>query len=129
MYSASKFAVEGFTEALRMEVQPYGIQVVLVEPGDFHTGITVNRRKAHGAQVGSAYFEKFARALWVTETSENRGPLPEKIGQLIERIVKARVPRLRYSIGSGSERLAIFLKRILPSRVVEWTLMKYYKLL
>ena len=45
-YSASKFAIEGYTEALRMEVAPFGIQVVLIEPGDFRTGFTAARRMA-----------------------------------------------------------------------------------
>jgi short-subunit dehydrogenase len=52
IYSATKFAVEGFTEALRLEVTPFGIRVVLIEPGDFRTGFTASRRKAAGAGRG-----------------------------------------------------------------------------
>jgi NAD(P)-dependent dehydrogenase (short-subunit alcohol dehydrogenase family) len=48
-YSASKFAIEGFSEALRMEVAPFGVKVVLIEPGDFRTGFTAARRLARGA--------------------------------------------------------------------------------
>ncbi len=63
-YSASKFAVEGFTEALRMEVAPFGVKVVLIEPGDFRTGFTAARRmagagaptlKGRPTTTGSAY--------------------------------------------------------------------------
>ncbi|MGB8489815.1 MAG: SDR family NAD(P)-dependent oxidoreductase, partial [Bacteroidales bacterium] len=42
-YSAGKFAIEGFSEALRMEVRRFGIKVVVIEPGDFHTSNTANR--------------------------------------------------------------------------------------
>ena len=49
IYSATKFAVEGATEALRLEVKPFGVQVVLIEPGNFKTELTARRRKAAAA--------------------------------------------------------------------------------
>src|ERR1700759_1228852 len=53
MYSASKFALEGLSEPLRMEVRPFGVKVVIIEPGDHKTAITENRRMAETS--GSAY--------------------------------------------------------------------------
>ena len=55
-YSATKFALEGFSEALRLEVKPFGIHVVLIEPGDHRTAFTQKRRWIKGAE-GSAYQE------------------------------------------------------------------------
>ena len=43
-YSAAKFAIEGFSEALRMEVKQFNIKIVLINPGDFHTSNSANRR-------------------------------------------------------------------------------------
>ncbi len=52
-YSAAKFALEGMSEALRMEVRQFGIDVCLVEPGDFRTGFTASRRLTERARGGS----------------------------------------------------------------------------
>jgi len=127
-YSASKFALEGLTESLRIEVQPYGIKVVLIEPGDFNTDLTINRRKAKAAELGSVYQSKFTKALGVMEADEMHGPSPERIGFLLERIITTKSPRLRYITGPASEKLTKELKKFLPPDIFEWLLMKYYKL-
>lgn len=129
MYSASKFALEGMTEALRMEIQPFGIHVVLIEPGDFHTQFTAHRRKTVASQQNAVYLERFTAALGVMEADETRGPSPVKIAYLLERIIETPSPRLRYPVGPVSEKVAITLKKVLPSRFFGWGLMKYYRLL
>lgn len=116
LYSASKFAVEGLSEALAEEVRPFGISVVLVEPADFRTGFTAARRRVAAADTGSAYLEDFNRALGVIESDERNGTDPQVIGPLLEKIIAARRPRLRYTVGSSSERLAVVLRRALPAR-------------
>ena len=128
-YSASKFAVEGLTEALRLEVKPYGIRVVLIEPGDFQTGFTANRCKTRSAQGETAYSERFAKALAVMEADETHGPPPEQVGYLVERIITTPSPKLRYTVGPVSEKVAVALKKVLPAGWFEWGLMKYYHLL
>jgi len=129
LYSASKFALEGMTEALRMEVRPFGIHVVLIEPGDFHTQFTAHRRKTLESQQDSVYVEKFNAALGVVEADETNGPSPDRIARLLGRIVNDPSPRVRYPIGPMSERAAIILKKVMPPRLFEWALMMYYKLL
>jgi NAD(P)-dependent dehydrogenase (short-subunit alcohol dehydrogenase family) len=115
LYSASKFAVEGFTEALRMEVRPFGINAVLVEPADFHTGFTAARRMVEASSAKSAYTARFRGALQVIEADELHGSHPRLIGPLINRIMSSRHPRLRYMVGSRTEKLAALLKRVLPA--------------
>jgi NAD(P)-dependent dehydrogenase (short-subunit alcohol dehydrogenase family) len=128
LYSATKFALEGMSEALRMEVKPFGIRVVLIEPGDFCTGFTDNRRIV-GALDGEAspYKERSARVIRVAAEDERNGSSPEIVARLIERILDCRNPRVRYPTGALSQRVAAVVKGILPSRLFEWGLMQYYK--
>ena len=127
-YSASKFALEGLAEALRMEVKPWGVHVVLIQPGDFHTGFTRNRIKTTASSQNPAYAASFSRALVVMEQDERQGPPPEKIAHLVERIITHPAPRLRYTAGTMSQRVGALLKRVLPGRLFEWLMMATYKL-
>jgi len=127
LYSATKFAVEGMSEALRMEVHQFGIRVIMIEPGDFRTGFTKNRRYVAAAQQDSIYRESFESTIEVAENDEQSGSSPEQIARLLVRILRSRSPKVRYSVGGISQRGAAILKQILPSRVFEWALMKYYR--
>lgn len=126
LYSASKFAVEGFTEALRLEVAPHGIRVVLVEPGDFRTGFTASRRLARAAH-SPVYADRQAKALGVMERDETHGATPESVARLVYRIIRKGSPRLRYAVGPASETVALALKRLAPSRLFEWGIASYYR--
>lgn len=126
-YAASKFAVEGFTEALWMEVRPLGINAVLIEPADFHTGFTAARRMAAASGEGSAYTREFRNALQVIEADELHGSDPGLVGPLIGKIIDTPKPRLRYMVGSRSERLAAILKRILPGSLFFPIIERHYR--
>jgi NAD(P)-dependent dehydrogenase (short-subunit alcohol dehydrogenase family) len=126
MYSASKFALEGFSESLRMEVRPFGIRVVIIEPGDHKTALTENRRLE--ALPGSPYSDSFQAALAKTAHDEQNGPGPEQIARLLHRIVNQRNPRLRYTIGPAAQRAAVWLKRLTPYSLVEYVMRTYYGL-
>jgi len=127
-YCASKFAVEALTETLRMEIKPFGIKVCLVEPGDFKTNLTENRILAGPYQKKSAYHENFNKTVSVMEHSEINGPLPDKLADLIESIINNPAPRLRYTAGLMSQRMAAMIKRIAPGWFMEWAIMKSFKL-
>jgi short-subunit dehydrogenase len=126
VYSASKFAVEGMTEALRMEVSSFGINVVLVEPGDFHTGFTDHRKKILNSS--SLYAEAEKKTTRIFEHDEQNGADPIQLASLIERIIRSTHPKCRYRVGSLSQRFAGSLKGVISDRIVQWILMKYYKL-
>lgn len=126
LYSASKFAIEGLSEALRMEVAPFGIHVALLEPGDFHTPFTGNRR-VRTVSEGSPYAAAHARALAVIEADEANGYPPEAIGPVVARIIASKRPRARYQAGAMEQKLAALLKRLLPAGLFEGILRDHYK--
>jgi NAD(P)-dependent dehydrogenase (short-subunit alcohol dehydrogenase family) len=119
MYSASKFALEGLSEALRWETWRFGIRVVLIEPGDFHTNFTAMRRMTKASGNGSAYNDAVQRALANQEKEELNGPGPEPIARLVERILRTGRPGIRYTVGMLGQRIASPLKRLLPERIFE----------
>ena len=127
-YSASKFAMEGFTEALRMEVRPFGIRIALIEPGDFKTEFPVNRRNTAEAEKSDVYREAAERCVGVMREEEKNGHAPVAVARLVERIIHDPSPRLRYTVGPVGERLGPKLKSILPYRLYEYLFMKHYKL-
>jgi NAD(P)-dependent dehydrogenase (short-subunit alcohol dehydrogenase family) len=128
LYCASKFALEGMTEALRMEVAPFGIKVSLVEPGDFRTAFTQNRSRVAASGEGSAYDAQMQISLAIMERDEQRGPAPIAVARLVETIIAARNPRLRYSVGMFHQRLAILLRRVLPAAWFEYLIAASYEL-
>jgi len=127
-YSASKFALEGLTEVLRMEVKPFGIRTILIEPGDFNTGFTANRIKTKNSQVNSVYSHFFTRAIEVMEADEKTGEKPHKIALLVDHIINHPSPKPRYMVGPILQRIAAHLRKVLPQRLFEWLIMKNYKL-
>ena len=124
-YSASKFAIEGMTEALRFEVLSFGIKVCLVEPGDVHIE-PAHRRWKTPLSAESPYYSPFKRMMNIVERDEDHGISPDKIAHLINNIIKKDNPKLRYTVGAIDQRLSALLKRLLPNRVFDWILMKFY---
>jgi NAD(P)-dependent dehydrogenase (short-subunit alcohol dehydrogenase family) len=125
-YSASKFALEGLSESLRLEVRPFGVHVVLIEPGDHRTGLTDNRRRTAESASNPAYLARFQRAAERMAADEQNGPQPEAVARLLVRIVNNPRPRLRYTAGPTPQRAAIWLKRLMPYALVEKVMDFYY---
>lgn len=126
-YSASKFAIEGFSEALAAEVKGFGIKVSIVEPGDFATNFTARRRISENTAKNGAYGESFRRSMSIIEKEENNGLKPEKLAKTIAKIIESRRPRLRYVVANLEQKLSVLLKRFLPGNMFVDILRNYYK--
>ncbi|HET7579866.1 MAG TPA: SDR family oxidoreductase [Bacillales bacterium] len=117
-YSASKFAVEGFSESLRLEMQPYGVNVVLVEPGSFKTDIWSKGIDAIPVDEHSPYKNKMDKMLKMVRGVAKNADDPEKVARLVVKIAEAGRPSFRYPIGKGV-RSSIKLREFLPRKWIE----------
>ena len=127
MYSASKFAIEGYCEALRLEVRQFGINVTVINPGDFFTGFTAQRSKVESDEALQAY-PGYVASMKDIESDERSGLQPEQLARRICRIVAKRHPRNRYIIATLVQKSSVLLKAILPAKWFDSILGSYYKL-
>lgn len=127
IYSAGKFAVEGFSEALRMEVSAYNIKVVVINPGDFHTNNSLNRR-GFLAPTGEddPYYLQFEKTLSIIEKDEFNGWNPARLAKKIVQIVENPNPKQRYIIASTEQKLAVLIKKLLPGKLFRKILQDHY---
>ncbi len=120
-YHATKFAVEGLSDALRTEVAPFGIKVVVIEPGGIATEWgdiamdTAKEASGHGA-----YAAKVARmAETMSGPIARRASDPDVVARAIERSVTARRPRTRYAVGFMAKPTLV-ARKVLPDRGMDW---------
>ena len=114
IYSASKHAVEALSDALHYELQPFGIRVVLIEPGGFETAIETNSRPARRFTEGSVYLEaerRFAEALDKLPGGWMRADA-QIVADVIVDAAKAEQPRRRYLVGQDAELIAGLHKKM-----------------
>ena len=123
-YTASKHAMEGYSEALSMEVAPHGIQVMIVEPGDHRGG--QDKYRAHAAEAGADYAKDCAHARAAIARDEARGSDPALLGKKVARAMKKRRMPLRLQVVKLSERMAVLLHDLLPGRLFTRFLSAYY---
>ena len=126
-YSASKFAIEGYCEALRLETRSFGVTVTVVRPGDFSTGFTGSRKKTANPEALQVY-KTYAESMGKVEHDETGGLKPQVLARKISKIIRKRRPRYGYVVASFEQRLSVLLKRILPARWFARILGSYYKL-
>jgi NAD(P)-dependent dehydrogenase (short-subunit alcohol dehydrogenase family) len=120
-YSASKCALEGLSEAVRHEVRPFGIKVVLVEPGQFKTDIfDRNRRMARRSlEKDSPYYAQGQAMLAVVEKQVAGNTAdPRAVARTIARAATAKRPALRYLVGLDAH-LMVGAKALLPFWLIE----------
>ncbi len=114
IYSASKFAVEGLSESLRLETRRFGIRVTLIEPGDTRSQLPLRRRTVQPLRHASAYQEIFDRFQAKQAQDEAKAPPPDAVAALVERILRDPRPAMRYTAGMFDQRMVSPLKRWLP---------------
>ncbi|KAA9003948.1 SDR family oxidoreductase [Paenibacillus spiritus] len=117
-YASSKFALEGFSESLRHEMSPWGIQVVLIEPGSYRTAIWEKGMDTVSAVPDSPYRRQLDAVLAFTKRSAAGAPDPQEVADLVGRLVDLRSPKLRYAPGRAA-RLLPSVKSLLPWRLYE----------
>ncbi len=127
-YSASKSALEGMSEALSMELKPFGIDVVMIQPGDTKSNFTASREWTESAKGSAVYAARARHAIAVMEKAEQAGPPADKVARVVERAVNAAKPKLRYASASTMESVAMGLQRLLPGRVFEGVIASNYAL-
>lgn len=122
-YAASKFAVEGFSESLRHEMLPFGIYVVLVEPGAYKTEIWEKGFNTMRTSPESVYRTQLEAVLRYSQKAAETAPNPQDIANLIVKVTKNVHPKLRYPLGKGA-RLTLWSKALLPWKWFEWMIKK-----
>ena len=126
-YHASKFALEGLSDALRNEVRAWGIDVIVIEPGGVKSEwadiAADNLLKTSGNSVYKPMADKFVQ---LSKTQGHRAAEPIVIARLIKQAIEAGKPKTRYSGGLMAKPL-LFLNKVLPDRVLDKLFMSQLK--
>ena len=126
MYSASKYAVEGYSQSLRMELRNTGVKVVIINPGDFKSDFSQNREKTSFTITNEKLEQEYNAAIAAMEKDESIAPKPDSLAKQLCRIVSAANPSHRYLVGQVGQTIVPTLKRILPSSLFEKLMNDHY---
>ena len=123
-YHATKYAVEGLSDCLRMELQPFGIDVVVVEPGGIKTdrGL-IAAENLKKTSTNGAYAEMANKAAdgMIKNYSGDLLSKPALIAKTVRKAVTKRRPRTRYLVGFGAKPM-VWTHRLFGDRVFDWVL-------
>ena len=127
IYSATKAALEVTTEAYRMEIKPFGVEMVNVAPGDFATDVASRRIYVQLAET-SPYSKIYTETLAMMDEHVDEGSDPILMAKAVARIINSSNPKIHYKVATFMQRFSIVLKRILPDKMFEKLLLHHYKL-
>lgn len=133
-YALSKFAMEGFSDALRMELKPWGIHVSLIEPGAVKTPIW-NKSKESGTSLRTQmpeeaeglYGKQLDQLMKVASTMEKQGTEPAAVAEAVMHALTSPNPRTRYVVGREAKAQAL-ISRLLPDRMKDSLVLGQMKL-
>lgn len=123
-YSASKFALDGLVEALRGEIEPFGIEATIIHPGDLNTSFGGNRIRASGTDESSPHFARFNRYAAFYDEVEHKGGPPDLVARKVERLLARRRLPVRVLVGSALEVAAVWGKALMHARSFEFIFRK-----
>ena len=122
-YSASKYALEAFTDAVRMEMRKYGVRACIIEPGDTKTGFTAAREMQDGEQSG--YGSTLEKSVAKMAADEQSVRSPDSVAKVALALAGRRNPPARIPVGLEYKALMQLL-RIMPDRAKEAILSRMY---
>lgn len=128
VYSASKAALDMFSETLRMEVKPFGVQVATVLAGDMQTPIKSHWIGDYDPAGDTVYGASYRRVVEAAGAEVNQGMPTEEAARQLEVIIETNNLRKAYVIGKPVQRLSTKLKSLLPAAWFERIIMRYTKL-
>jgi NAD(P)-dependent dehydrogenase (short-subunit alcohol dehydrogenase family) len=117
-YSMSKKALDGLTEALRLECKTFGVQATSIHPGDVKTDFTGHRVRAAALTPGSSYYDRSIKSINAMKESEMRSQGPEVIGRMVCRLVETKRLKPKYFV-EPKYKLLLFLMRFMSNTRAE----------
>lgn len=127
-YSAAKYALNGLTETMRMEVLQFGIHTSVICPGDFKTGIKNSRIEAEATQ-SSVYKDEFNRVHAILNAELDHAGDPILVAKTALKAIRTSKPRPYYIAASPFQRFVIHLRYWLPTRWFQWLMLRNYGML
>ncbi|MFM9277164.1 oxidoreductase [Paenibacillus jiagnxiensis] len=125
-YHAAKHALEGFSDCLRLEVKPFGIDVIIIEPGPTESEWLEVAFEHVQQTSGNTAYSKMADAFIKTFKNSGSAYSPDQIALLVSKAIRSKKPRTRYV--AGNARPALFMRKILSDKMFDRALYRMFRI-